>query len=146
MFKQTQKSYLDTHVSIFVIRNRKLLISRAPTKAKSNQLIHRRLTKSKSIGSGQDPESQAGRQSDGYGEWYLELRRGGRYEEDGCKNKDIVCLFDQINTLCIYSCNYALIVIFTSLIKRSLQGTPYTSIQYHQWYCNNYLMGCLLGI
>jgi len=34
-----------------------------------NQLIHRHLTKTKLIGSGQDPESQAGRQLDGYGGW-----------------------------------------------------------------------------
>ena len=47
-----------------------------------NQLIHRRLTKTKSLGSSQDPESQAGRQSDGYGGWCLELRRGERYEEE----------------------------------------------------------------
>ena len=47
-----------------------------------NQLIHRRLTKTKSIGSCQDPESQAGRQLDGYGGWCLELRRGGRYGDD----------------------------------------------------------------
>src|SRR6218665_3749511 len=64
-------------------RNHKLLISRAPTKrCRRNQLIHRRLTKTKLIGSGQDPESQAGRQSDRYGGWCLELRRGGRYGED----------------------------------------------------------------
>ena len=31
---------------------------------------------------GQDPESQAGRQSAGYGGWCLELRQGWRYEED----------------------------------------------------------------
>src|SRR6218665_1416864 len=43
-----------------------------------NQLIHRRLSKTKSIGSGSDPESQAGRQSDGYSGWCLEFRRGGR--------------------------------------------------------------------
>jgi len=65
-------------------RNRKLLISRfleRPQKrSRRNQLIHNRLTKTKSIGSGQDPESQTGRQSDGYGGWCLELRRGGRYE------------------------------------------------------------------
>jgi len=30
------------------------------------------------IGSGSDPESQAGRHSYGYGIWCLELRRGGR--------------------------------------------------------------------
>jgi len=39
-----------------------------------NQLIHRRLSKTKSIGNGSDPESQAGRQSDGYGGWCLELK------------------------------------------------------------------------
>ena len=37
--------------------------------------------KRKSIGSGSDPESQAGRQSEGFGGWCLELRRGGRKEE-----------------------------------------------------------------
>ena len=39
-----------------------------------NQLIHRRLSKRKSIGSGSDPETvrQAGRQSDGYGGWCLD--------------------------------------------------------------------------
>jgi len=31
-----------------------------------------------SPGSGSEPESQAGRQTDGYGGWCLELRRGGR--------------------------------------------------------------------
>src|SRR6218665_1699685 len=41
--------------------------------------IHWRLTRTKSIGSGQDLESQAGRQSAGYGGWCLELRRGGSY-------------------------------------------------------------------
>jgi len=41
------------------------------------------IIKTKLIGSGQDPESQAGRQSDdGYGGWCLELRRGGRYGKD----------------------------------------------------------------
>src|SRR6218665_169618 len=61
-------------------RNRKLQISRAPTaqkRSRRNQLIHRRLTKTKLIGSSQDPESQAGRQSDGCGGWWLELRREG---------------------------------------------------------------------
>ena len=31
---------------------------------------------------GQDPKSQGRRQSDGYGGWCLELRLGGRYEEE----------------------------------------------------------------
>ena len=54
-------------------------LERPQKQSRRNQLIHRRLTKTKSIGSGQDPESQAARQSDGYGGWCLELRRGGRY-------------------------------------------------------------------
>ena len=40
------------------------------------------LTRTKSISSGQNPESQAGRQSGSYGGWCLELRRGGRYGEE----------------------------------------------------------------
>jgi len=44
--------------------NRKLEISTASTKwSRGNQLIYRRLSKTKSIGSGSDPESQAGRQT-----------------------------------------------------------------------------------
>ena len=57
-------------------------LERPQKQSRRNQLIHRRLTKTKSTGSGQNPESQAGGQSDGYGGWCLELRRGGRYEED----------------------------------------------------------------
>src|SRR6218665_3671822 len=64
-------------------RNRNLIVNsrflvRPQKRSRRIQLIR----KIKSIGSGQDPESQAGRQSDGYGGWCLELRRGGRYEED----------------------------------------------------------------
>jgi len=59
------------------------MIPRAPKKwGRRNHLIHRCLTKTKSIGSGQDPESHAGRQSDSYGGWCMELRWGGRYGED----------------------------------------------------------------
>ena len=66
---------------VIVIVNSRFL-ERPQKRRRRNQLIHRRLTKTKSIGSGQDPESQAGRQSDGYGGWCLELRRGGRYGDD----------------------------------------------------------------
>jgi len=48
-------------------------MERQQKRSRGNQLIHRRFIRAKSIGSGQDPESQAGRQSDGYGEWCLEL-------------------------------------------------------------------------
>ena len=66
-------------------RNRKLLISRAPTKAKSqepaySQALNQNKTdrqQSRSRESGR----QADRQSDGYGGWCLDLRRGGRYVE-----------------------------------------------------------------
>src|SRR6218665_3923576 len=42
---------------------------------RGNQLIHGRLIKTKSVGRGEDPESQTGRQSDGYSGWCLELRQ-----------------------------------------------------------------------
>jgi len=42
-------------------------LERPQKRNRGNQLIHRRLTRTKSIGSRQDPESQACRQSDGYG-------------------------------------------------------------------------------
>ena len=60
-----------------VIVNSKFL-QRPQKRSRRNQFIHRRSSKSKLIGSGSDPESQAGRQSDGYGGWCLELRPGGR--------------------------------------------------------------------
>ena len=69
---------LKCRIIVIVIVN-SWFLERPQKRSRRNQLIHRRLTKTKSIGSGQDPESQAGRQSDGYGEWCLELRRGGRY-------------------------------------------------------------------
>src|SRR6218665_1672174 len=59
-------------------RNRKLEISTAPTKAKSWEPAYSQALKKKSIGSRSDPESQAGRQSDSYGRWCLELRQEGR--------------------------------------------------------------------
>jgi len=43
--------------------------SSAVVRSHGNQLIHRCLTKTTST-----PNSQAGRQSDGYGRWCLELR------------------------------------------------------------------------
>src|SRR6218665_3248479 len=62
----------------FVIVNSRFL-QRPQKRSRGNQFVHRRLSQTKSIGSWSDPESQTGRQSDGYGEWCLELRRGGRY-------------------------------------------------------------------
>src|SRR6218665_179989 len=66
---------------VIVIVNSRFL-ERPQKRSRENQLIHRRLTRTKSLDSGQNPESQAGRQSDGYGGWCLELRRGGRDGED----------------------------------------------------------------
>ena len=60
-------------------RNGKLKISIASTKAKSREPAYSQaLVQNKTIGSWSYPESQAGRQSDGYGGWCLELRWGGR--------------------------------------------------------------------
>src|SRR6218665_2631190 len=47
---------------VIVIVNSRFL-ERPQKRSHRNQLIHRRLTKTKSIGIGQDPESQAGRQT-----------------------------------------------------------------------------------
>src|SRR6218665_1617600 len=67
---------------IIVIVNSRFL-ERPQKRSRRNQLIHSRLTKTKSIGSGQDPESQAGRQTVRRLWWMvLELRLGWRYEED----------------------------------------------------------------
>ena len=63
-----------------VIVNSRLL-ERPQKRSRGVQLIHRRLTKRKSLRSGQHPESQEGRQSDCYGGWCLKLRLGGWYEE-----------------------------------------------------------------
>ena len=53
-----------------------IFLQRPQKRSRGNHLIHRRLSKTKSIDS---PESQAGRQSDGYDGWCLELRwEGGR--------------------------------------------------------------------
>ena len=81
---------MDGEVSVIVIVIVKSRFLERPQKrSRRNQLIHRRLTKIKSIGSAQDPESQAGRQSDGYGGWYSESRRGGRHEEDDKSGYDL---------------------------------------------------------
>src|SRR6218665_761509 len=66
-----------SRTSIFCIRVVIVLVNsrflqRPQTRSRGNQLIHRRLSKPKSIGSGSDPESQADRQSDSYGGWSLE--------------------------------------------------------------------------
>ena len=74
-------SFIKVIVIVIVIVN-SWFLERPQKRSRRNQLIYRRLTKTKSIGSGQDPKSQAGRQSDGYGGWCLELRRGGRHVDE----------------------------------------------------------------
>ena len=72
------------YMEIAIVNSR--FIERPQKRSRGNQFIYRRLNKTKSTVSGQDPESQAGRQSgrqsDGYGGWCLELRWVGRYGED----------------------------------------------------------------
>ena len=67
---------MKTGMMIVIVIVNSRFLERPQKQSRRNQLIHKRLTKTKSIGSGQDPESQAGRQSDGYGGWSLELKRG----------------------------------------------------------------------
>src|SRR6218665_876190 len=67
---------------LFIVIVNSRFLERPQKQSCRNRLIHRRLTKTKLIGSDKDPESQAGRQSDGYGGWCLELRWGGRDGED----------------------------------------------------------------
>jgi len=70
-------------VSLILNRNRELDISTASTKARprepaySQALIQNKLDRQRS-----NPESQAGRQPDGYGGRCLELIRGGREGEE----------------------------------------------------------------
>src|SRR6218665_1709286 len=72
---RTSRDHLIRNRIVFV---NSIFLQRPKKRSRGNQLIHRRLSKPKSIGGGSDPERQAGRQSDGYGGWCLELRRGGR--------------------------------------------------------------------
>src|SRR6218665_834465 len=79
--------FINTSSEADYSRNRIVIVNstfleRPQKRSRRNQLIHMRLTKTISIGSGQDPKSQAGRQSDGNGGWCLELRLAGRYGED----------------------------------------------------------------
>src|SRR6218665_2081250 len=76
----TEREEGSVQLQIVIVNSR--FLERPQKRSRGNQLIHRRLTKTKLIGSGQDPGSQADRQSDGYGGWCLEFRRGGRYDED----------------------------------------------------------------
>src|SRR6218665_2753601 len=54
--------FSSSAILVIVIVNSRFL-ERPQKRSRGNQLIHRRLTKTKSLGSGQDPESQAGRQT-----------------------------------------------------------------------------------
>jgi len=58
----------DRQVSLIVIVNSRIL-QRPQKRSRGNQFIRRRLSKTKSIGSGSDPKSQTGTQPDGYGGW-----------------------------------------------------------------------------
>ena len=76
----------QTDLQIVIVNSR--FLQHPQKQNQGNQLIHRCLSKTKTIGRAQDPESQAGRQSDGYGGWCLELRRGGMGKRT---NQDKIC-------------------------------------------------------
>src|SRR6218665_712399 len=60
---QTMLGYYSRTVVIVIVIVNSIFLQRPQNRGRGNQLIHRRLSKTKSIGSGSDPESQAGRQS-----------------------------------------------------------------------------------
>src|SRR6218665_3354162 len=66
---------------VIVIPNLRFL-QRPQKRSRRNQFIHRRLTRTQSIGRGQLPDSQSGRHLDGYGGLCLDERRGGRRAEE----------------------------------------------------------------
>ena len=68
---------------VIVIVNSRFL-EHPQKRSRGNQLIHMRLTVTKSIGSGQNPKSQVGRPTVRRlcAGWCSELRRGGRYGEE----------------------------------------------------------------
>ena len=69
---------ITTAMIVIVIVNFRFL--ERPQKQSRRHHFHRCLTKTKSIGSGQDPERQADSQTAMVvGGWCLELRQGGRY-------------------------------------------------------------------
>src|SRR6218665_1696886 len=70
-------------------------LERPQKRSGGNQLIHRRLTRTKSIGSGQDSESQAGRLSDGNVGWCLELRRGGKEGEEDALSSGLTPIWEK---------------------------------------------------
>src|SRR6218665_3894637 len=79
-------------VNLVIVNSR--FLERPQKQSRGNQLIHRRLIRRKSIGSGQDPENQAGNctKSEVYGGWSLQLRWGRN--EGGMRkrmNQDRIC-------------------------------------------------------
>ena len=65
----------------YTCRNHKLNISRAPTKAKSREPAYSQTLSLNKIDRQRSKSRESGRQTDGYGGWCLELRRGGKHGE-----------------------------------------------------------------
>src|SRR6218665_3455536 len=57
----SEVDYSRNRIAIVIVIFR--FLERPQKRSRRNQLIHRRLTKTKLIGSGQDPKNQAGRQA-----------------------------------------------------------------------------------
>ena len=81
---QARKYKLKIRLSFVIVIVNSRFLERPQKRSRRNPLIHSRLTKTKSIGTGQDPKSQAG-----YVVWCLELSRGGRIGEK--MNRDRIC-------------------------------------------------------
>src|SRR6218665_902306 len=76
ILRVTQLKLHKPTIVIVIVNSR--FLERPQKRSCGNQLIHRHLTKTKLIGSGQDPESQVGRQSDGYIWWMVLGVKTGR--------------------------------------------------------------------
>ena len=71
-----------------------------------------------SMGSGSNPESQAGRQSDGYGGWCLDLRY-------------VQCELDPIPTSLLKDCASVLVHVITKIINLSLSSGNFPIVFKH---------------
>src|SRR6218665_167637 len=70
------RNSLQAEVIIVIVIVNSRFLQRPQKRSRGNQLVHRRLSKTKSIGSGADPESQAGRKADR--QWMLFGVKTGR--------------------------------------------------------------------
>ena len=129
-------------------RNRKLLISRAPTKAKSQEpaysqalnqnKIDRQRSRLRDYDYDQDPESQAGRQLDGYGGWCLYRFLGRHLATNGKAKRYSITHLSWIQTMSSYSViDIMSKIILLNLVTARNNQTQSFSIMFcnDRWMC-----------